>query len=519
MSRSLSAWPFLVFILVAAAVAFALHREHRLLASPHEYRAIETAREMRASHEWIVPQLRGLPRLEKPPLAYWASMIAFGSHDEPSVGAARVAAAIAGLVTLLAIWFLARDLADRAVANVAAAVAGAGLVAIIEFRKVTSDPFLTAGCAVAIAAWAAALRRDRLIGQALWLVGFGGLGLALLAKGPIALVFAGIGLGFVRPSAPVRKPGLATLLIGLVIAFGPIAWWAHAVFDRLPDALSVWKREIGSRLEHDAEDGRSVWTYAGTLLKFLAPWTLAFIASLVTPGDQRTRRARWWFLTGLAFLLCLSSRKDAYALPLLPPAAIVTAGFLVDCARGTTKFGRIVLVVQCALIALGVPALIALSITREMDLSGAAAVLGAASAIGTVMIWLQRGRPTRLLTSTLATALLAMCLYQGVLETFAPQKSGRYHLGNWIARNVPGSARFVSIAEDDAVIMFYGRRVPELFPDAPAALAARRGETFTLARTAAAVGVDLGVEVARIVDPGETNPVAVYRWTPRAESR
>ena len=80
------------------------------LLEPTETRYAEIAREMRASGDYLVPRLNGIPHYHKPPLAYWApaaglavlgddswgrqvGRILQGAQDAPSVGAERAVGA------------------------------------------------------------------------------------------------------------------------------------------------------------------------------------------------------------------------------------------------------------------------------------------------------------------------------------------------------------------------------------------------------------------------------------------
>ena len=52
---------------------------HVPVTRSQEARVLETAREMLDAprHGWVVPQLNGRPRMQKPPLAYWLTALSF----------------------------------------------------------------------------------------------------------------------------------------------------------------------------------------------------------------------------------------------------------------------------------------------------------------------------------------------------------------------------------------------------------------------------------------------------------
>ena len=84
--------------LVAVALA-ALTCLWRLDALPvrrtQEVRVVETAREMLASGDWLLPRLNGELRLQKPPLAYWLTAASYRASGRVDEFTARLPAALA----------------------------------------------------------------------------------------------------------------------------------------------------------------------------------------------------------------------------------------------------------------------------------------------------------------------------------------------------------------------------------------------------------------------------------------
>src|SRR5882672_4628733 len=79
------------------------------LFEPDEGRYAQIPREMLARGDWIVPTLQGEPYLDKPPLFYWAVMLAyaiFGVH----AWAARLVPALAVQASVLLSYLLGRRL-------------------------------------------------------------------------------------------------------------------------------------------------------------------------------------------------------------------------------------------------------------------------------------------------------------------------------------------------------------------------------------------------------------------------
>ena len=69
------------------------------------------AREMVASHNWLLPTNNGIPRLQKPPLLYWAIIASYkilGVNE----AAARLPVALAVVATVALIFLISEKLSD-----------------------------------------------------------------------------------------------------------------------------------------------------------------------------------------------------------------------------------------------------------------------------------------------------------------------------------------------------------------------------------------------------------------------
>ncbi|MFI5401846.1 MAG: ArnT family glycosyltransferase, partial [Planctomycetota bacterium] len=152
----------------------------RDLWNPDEPRYAEVAREMRVTGEWLVPHLNGAIYAEKPPLFFWLS--ALGQAAGLGFNAGRVVAGLAALGTLLVTWALARRfLGDRA-ALLGAVVLGTTVFFPWLARFGVLDVVLTFFVTLAAYGW---------IRGGPWVVLFYvGIGLAVLTKGPVAIVLA-----------------------------------------------------------------------------------------------------------------------------------------------------------------------------------------------------------------------------------------------------------------------------------------------------------------------------------------
>jgi 4-amino-4-deoxy-L-arabinose transferase-like glycosyltransferase len=303
------------------------------LIGADEPRYAQVAREMLARHDWVTPTLGGIPWLEKPPLYYWQAMFAyrlFGVSD----WAARLPSVFDAFLLVLAVyWFLRRfrsglELDGALVVATTAGVAGFA-------RAASTDMPLTATFSIAMLAWYAWFES----GDKKYLAAFYGLlGLAMLAKGPVApflgiaviVIFAGLqrSVGIVYKTLWI--PGI---LLGCAVALP----WYVLVQLRNPQFFHEFIVEhnlarFGTNLYHHPEP---FWYYIPVMLLGWVPWSILAIAALVAAvrqlrspvGDRLRSFLLIWVGVIVIFFSISQSKLPGYVLPAIPAGAILVAEF------------------------------------------------------------------------------------------------------------------------------------------------------------------------------------------------
>jgi 4-amino-4-deoxy-L-arabinose transferase-like glycosyltransferase len=205
-------WPFLLGLTLVGLVLFF----HRLgapgLMDPDEGRYAEIAREFFVLRDWLIPHLNLLPYLEKPPLVYWLTALSFKALGYTEA-AARLVPAASALAGVFLAYGLGRVLWGPGPGVLSALVlaSAAGYVALgrILTLDMTFALFLNLGIGLGYLA----LSRDQ---GRLWTWAYLALGLAVLTKGPVALVLGArlvIWVGVSRGPGGLIRPGWALLTV------------------------------------------------------------------------------------------------------------------------------------------------------------------------------------------------------------------------------------------------------------------------------------------------------------------
>ncbi len=414
-------WLVLLVALAALGLGWNLGRDR--LLDPDEGRNAEVAREMAATHDYLVPHLDGLPYLDKPVL-YFAAAAATMQILGPRELAARLPAYLATLATIaLVTWFARRRYG--ADAGWLAGLALATMPMVLAYARTTifdsTLSFFTTAAVIAFAeehpvlAWAA--------------IGAGG-----LTKGPVAIL---IPLAVVVPHALLTGGRLRDFfqwrgfLVFALVAFP----WFLAVTARIPQfPYYAFVRETFERFTttsfHRTEP---VWYYLPIVPIAAFPWIIPALARL---GGGRVRwawearrvngRARdalllgCWILGPLVFFTLNQSKLPQYVLPLMPAFALAAARHL---TRETPDTGWKVYIASAMPLAVGLamlpvllPAKIPLTAAERMAIPPAARALAGVLVFGAVVAGLgARRRQRGLVAAGYAVGVLALPLVSGRL--------------------------------------------------------------------------------------------------------
>jgi 4-amino-4-deoxy-L-arabinose transferase-like glycosyltransferase len=333
---------WLVLILATLYVCYFRNLGAIGFVGPDEPRYAWISRAMVETGEWVTPRLYGKPWFEKPALYYWEAALSFKVFGVSEV-TARLPCAIAALLATLGVAWLAWQLYGAETALWLLLLLPT-TVAMIGFSHAaaTDMPF---AAALTLAMICAAILLG-LVGNGdtpilprtpwLALLSFGFfLGLAVLAKGPAAIVLAG-GAVFLWALLTKRWRDAFRCLHLLAIAsfcLTALPWYILCA-RRNPDFFRVFiiehnfKRYLTPEFQHI----QPFWFYVPILLLAVFPWTVLMLVSVKQFFDVRARgdsqRAQYLFLLcwpAFTFLFFTASRSKlpGYVLPAVPPLVLL----------------------------------------------------------------------------------------------------------------------------------------------------------------------------------------------------
>ena len=461
--------------LVAVALA-ALTCLWRLDALPvrrtQEVRVVETAREMLASGDWLLPRLNGELRLQKPPLAYWLTAASYRASGRVDEFTARLPAALAAAAVMLGVFAWTRREFGVTAALGALAVLGSSVITLRFFHSAETDPLLLLWvCVGSLGAWGVVGGAQPATGSR-WLLWAGVTG-GTLAKGlPPALlpVFTAAAWCLLRRDvrrlrAVVWPPGLLLLLIG------GGAWYAF-VQQHAPEAFStLLGREIGDTYLRGDHPGPP-WYYLPRVFLYFAPW------SALLPLLWRHRRgsgrpaldfALLWLATTFVVLSLNINKQIQYALLLAPPLAVVLGVYLAEGLPRPARWRQAALGFGLLLVAACLWFAVTLGVLSLLVPIGAAALVGLA-------LRRQTGAGAVLLALAMVTAFRLGEAY-GLARHHDDATQQR--AAGLAAR---GLAPLVMLDLDEPVLAFYAQTVlPRLDRAALPAAAGRSGGIYVIA--------------------------------------
>ena len=333
-------------VLVAALVALVALRLLLIFWLPvtdsTEARYIEIARKMLVSGDWITPQFDvGVPFWGKPPLHTWLSAIGMKLFGIGHFGARILIFLTSAAVVLLCADWVARE-RGRDQALVAAVVMASSLMFFGAAAFVMTDMVMVLGTVLSMVAFHTCVTAATPRRRAGYLF-FIGLAIGLLAKGPVATVLTGLPI-FLWLLAGRRWHLLGRLpwATGLLLMLALTLPWYLAAEIKTPGFLHYFI--VGEHFERFVVPGWSgdlygsghvqpkgmIWLFA---LGVFLPWTGFALALLAragrVAGAVRGDATGWlsylgfWSLSPLILFTPAANILPAYALPAIPPAAIL----------------------------------------------------------------------------------------------------------------------------------------------------------------------------------------------------
>jgi len=310
------------------------------LLGADEPRYAQVAREMLARHDWITPTLGGKPWLEKPALYYWQAMVAYGIFGV-SDWAARLPSAVDATMMVVAVYLFLRRF--RPGFQLDGALMTASASGVIGFaRAASTDMPLAAMFGIAMLAWYAWYESARRRYLALSYIF---LGLAVLAKGPVAPFFAlVIVMIFAAAKGDYRLIACTLWFPGIGLFALTVLPWYIAVQLKNPEFFRVFILEhnlgrFGKDLYHHTQP---FWYYVPVALLGLVPWTMFIGVAMVESIRVWWREKKElfeskdplpvfliiWLILPVAFFSFSESKLPGYILPALPAGTLLMAEYV-----------------------------------------------------------------------------------------------------------------------------------------------------------------------------------------------
>ena len=316
------------------------------LQDTSEARYGEMVRLMVETNDWITPYFDyDVPFWGKPPLFIWMSALSmkvFGVNEF----AVRFPALLCGILVMGLCWQLAQFQLGRIQAKLAVLILVSTAMFLVLSGTVLADPVMLLSITLIMTGfwigWHSPDQREKRLWQYLF---FAGCGIALLSKGPVVLVIAGLPIFFwCLPKGRLLQfwqtfPCIIGVLLTLLVA---LPWYIAAEL-KTPGFLEYFV--VGEHFSRYVDSGWDGDQYGSAHIKPLgtiwirwiqggAPWSVVIVFIALKRCWHRVRGAKtgvsswegflWlWLLTPLLFFTFSKNLIWTYALPVAPAMALL----------------------------------------------------------------------------------------------------------------------------------------------------------------------------------------------------
>jgi 4-amino-4-deoxy-L-arabinose transferase-like glycosyltransferase len=325
------------------------------------------AAEMKDNGSYLQVYHRGEDYLDKPPLLFWLSSLSFSVFGVNNV-AYKLPALLALLIGLWATYRFTLLYDSRETARMAATILASTQAFFLMTNDVRTDGLLTGFVMFAVYQCAAYLKHRKW--RYLVLAGIG-VGLAMLAKGPIGAIIPVIAVAADlvmkgKWKDLINVKWLMVILVALLI-LAPMCYGLYTQFDLHPEKsvyglqspsglkFFFWTQSFG-RITGDIywDNNAPPYFFLLTFLWDFMPWVIVFFVAfgyaLSRIWHDRKGYAEYFCIGGFTIVLILLSfskyKLPHYIFPLFPFAAILTARYL---AKRFDKAGQALPIIQLVL--------------------------------------------------------------------------------------------------------------------------------------------------------------------------
>ena len=337
--------PAIVFGLGILLLLPAVWAETSVTGQDEYWLSLRTPMEMNDHGEWLTPWVNGKPRLQKPPLLYWAILLnykLFGVH----LLSARIWGVLSGAGLAVCACLFSRELFGRN-GLLAGLLALATMGVAVQGRQAMLDLPCALFSTLAVLCFVKWLKSCSAPGllhiktaqghlSTILLSAFL-LGLSFLTKGPVGFLFftAGV-LAFLI----VFKPGSVLvrnwwqMVLGMVILGVVCLPWPLAMRHLRPELFSsIMGEELAGRQFGHWTPGSPLSAWSGAL-GLVLPWTPLMVAAIYShfrrTALEHLRERRfllgWFLLAAVPFFFMKSFER--YMLALLPAQIVLCADWL-----------------------------------------------------------------------------------------------------------------------------------------------------------------------------------------------
>ncbi|MBD0372353.1 MAG: glycosyltransferase family 39 protein [Pyrinomonadaceae bacterium] len=297
---------------------------------------------MTQTGQWLTPHAPDEPVLNKPPLQYWLTGIAYKLFGA-GYATARLPSAFAALSVLLITYLLGARLFGKSAGLLAAGCLMTSYLFYTFARTAMSDMLLTL-CVTAALACFMLVVTGKTAGRERLLAWCGHLFVAsgVLAKGPLAIVLVGFPLFcellLSRDFSMLKRLRIFAGVLIIIAVAGPYFLLLYLKLGSEP-LRSFFISENLQRFTGEIYSYATVpfWTLHLAFFSDFAPWSLLLFPAIyfdwrsraLSAEERRVRRLLYlWLFFPLVFFSFSHFKLDYYLLPAMPAAALVVASFI-----------------------------------------------------------------------------------------------------------------------------------------------------------------------------------------------